>query len=360
MSQKDWINANTISDLASYEDVTKYLGSKKCATRKKHLLLGNGFSVAYDPKIFSYTALSNFIEESKNDNLINLFKAINTKNFEELMRYLDIFLVFSKTFNADEKLIKTIAITQNTLKNSLIEAVKAMHPEHVYTIPEEKSQACATFLNYYLHQDGYVFSSNYDLLLYWVIMRNRELFSYAGDGFGRELLNASNEYTTDWEPEFSTDLRWGTNKVNQNIFYLHGALPLFDTGIDILKEEYDGTHLIRKIQNRMDKNEYPIFVTAGEGKEKLTHIMHNKYLQFCYEKLTSITGTLITYGFSFGENDMHIIDAINRAASQPKGENLCSLYIGVYSDYDLQHIKRVKAAFKIPLRVYNSRTVKSW
>lgn len=50
MSKK--INPGTHFD--SYSDVVKYLEKRK---REKHLLLGNGFSIAYNPKIFSYNAL---------------------------------------------------------------------------------------------------------------------------------------------------------------------------------------------------------------------------------------------------------------------------------------------------------------
>lgn len=39
----------------------------------------------------------------------------------------------------------------------MIDAVKAMHPEHVFKIPEEKNAACCTFLEDYLVNDGYVF-----------------------------------------------------------------------------------------------------------------------------------------------------------------------------------------------------------
>ncbi|KAA6318947.1 hypothetical protein EZS27_031099 [termite gut metagenome] len=214
-----------------------------------------------------------------------------------------------------------------------------MHPEHVFKIPEEKSLACCAFMEDYLANNGYVFSSNYDLLLYWVLMRNTS--KNAGDGFGRELENPlEGEYIPDYEPEYS-ELRWGKHKDSQSVFYLHGALPFFDTGIDVIKEEYDGDYLLDKIKARMEKKEYPIFVTAGNAIEKLTHIMHNKYLSFCYDALSSITGSLITFGFNFGDNDTHIIDAINKAAQQPKPNRLWSIYIGVYSDNDYAHIKEI-------------------
>jgi len=44
--------------LPTYEKIIKYVNGQK---RKKHLLLGNGFSISYAPSIFSYNALSTFI-----------------------------------------------------------------------------------------------------------------------------------------------------------------------------------------------------------------------------------------------------------------------------------------------------------
>lgn len=346
----------SVDNLQTYQDVIKYLRKKN---RTKHLLLGNGFSMAYDAKIFSYNALSSFIENSEDELLRQLFKSVNTKNFEVIMQQLDLFIDIAKVFKVDSSLIDKIKKTSENLENSLIEAVKAMHPEHVFKIPEEKSIACCAFLEDYLANVGYVFSSNYDLLLYWVLMRNTS--ENAGDGFGREIENPleDGKYIPDYEPEYS-ELRWGKHKGSQSVFYLHGTLLLFDTGIDIIKEEYDGEYLLDNIKARMERKEYPIFVTAGNATEKLTHIMHNRYLSFCYEKLSSITGSLITFGFNFSDNDAHIIEAINKAAQQPVSNRLRSIYIGVYSDSDYAHIKNIEKKFKCPVRIYNAKTANVW
>ena len=112
----------------------------------------------------------------------------------------------------------------------------------------------------------------------------------------------------------------------------------------------------------MEDKDYPIFVTAGNAKEKLNHIMHNKYLSFCYEDFSKIKGSLITFGFNFGEYDTHIIDAINKAENYGKksGDKLFSIYIGVYSDLDLVHIEQIRNKFKFKLTPYNARTASIW
>jgi hypothetical protein len=345
-----------INLLPTFEEVNKSLRKKK---RVKHLLFGNGFSMAYDPKIFSYNALSTFIDDSKNDLLIKLFSIINTKNFELIMQQLDNFAQIAKVFSNDPDLVQKIEEASSTLKNSLIEAVKELHPEHVFIIPEEKSQCCHNYLNDFLSNDGKVFSSNYDLLPYWVLMRNDS--KIAIDGFGRELENPE-EVFIGQQAEYS-ELRWGKYKDKQNVYYLHGALPIFDTGIDIVKEEYDSHHyILQKIHERMENKEYPIFVTAGSAKEKLNHIMHNKYLSFCYDELCKIEGSLITFGFNFGEYDSHIIDAINKAAlyGARSGNKLHSVYIGVFSDENLEYIESIQSKFMCKVNLYNARTANIW
>ncbi|UFH31643.1 DUF4917 family protein [Chryseobacterium sp. C-71] len=345
-----------IEELQTYEQVINYLDKRK---RSYHLLFGNGFSMAYDPKIFSYNALSTFIENTDDEFLKKLFKVANTKNFELIMQQLDNFVEIAKVFEIDNSFISKILEANSTLKNSLIEAVKELHPEHVFIVAEERSKSCHSFLDNFLSKGGKIYSTNYDLLMYWVLMRNAS--KIAIDGFGRELLNPE-ETKAGQEPEWS-DLIWGENKNRQNIFYLHGTLPIFDTGTEIVKEEYDSRHyLLQKISDRMESKSYPIFVTAGNAQEKLNQISHNKYLAFCYDDFSNIEGSLIVFGFNFGEYDTHIIDAINKAANQgmPAANILRSVYIGVYSDESLEYLESIKDKFRCKINYFNAKTVSIW
>ena len=342
--------------LETFDDV---VASIKTAKRPFHLLLGNGFSMAYDPDIFSYNALYDFIETLDDELLSKLFGIVNTKNFEDIMEQLDTFSALLDAFGSDAKLKKKVAAASATLKQSLVAAIKALHPEHVFTVPQEESDACARFLKKFLDSGGHIYTTNYDLLLYWVLMRNQVLASV--DGFGRDRENPD-EYVPEDELEYS-ELRWGKYRQEQVIFYVHGALPLFDTGVEIVKEEYKNSHyLLENIGERISRGEYPIFVTGGNGREKLTHIMHNRYLAHCYESFSSIEGSLVTFGFNFGEYDDHIIDAINTAAkfgrkSPPK---LWSIYIGVYSPDDKKHIESIASRIKCKVHIYDAKTAHVW
>lgn len=345
------------NEIPNYESVLKKLNGREFS---KHLLMGNGFSMAYDHKIFSYNALYDFIEKLEDPVLSKLFEVINTKNFEQVMRQLDTFIEIAEAFDEDKGLIKKLREASALLQHSLIEAVSSLHPEHVFEIPDEQSLSCYDFLNEYLEKDGKVFSTNYDLLLYWILIRNQS--KRALDGFGREHLNPVETRRGQEDAEFG-ELYWGKYKDEQTVYHIHGTLPIFDTGTEIEKEVYRDRHyLLGNIKERMNNKEYPIFVTAGDGQEKLKHIYHNRYLTHCYENLCNIQGSLISFGFNFGEYDFHIIDAINRAAKRgaQSGEKLFSIYIGVYSEEDLEYIKSIQDKFDCKVNVYNSQTAKIW
>jgi Domain of unknown function (DUF4917) len=342
--------------LMQYDEM---MASLKKKGRTTSLLMGNGFSMAYDKSIFSYNALYDFLATKENPQLIKLFAAIKTKNFELIMQQLDTTLKLLDAFDSDASLIERVANTSEQLKLGLIEAIKDLHPEHVFKIPEHKSIACANFLNAFLEGDGQIFTTNYDLLLYWVLM-SQSVESHV-DGFGRELQNpqeAEQGQTKDW-----SDLIWGPHQIEQNVHYLHGAMHIFDTGSEIEKEQYaEGTYLLEKIHARLNRAEYPVFVTAGNGDEKLSQIRHNRYLSHCYDQLSCIDGSLIAFGFNFGQYDDHIIDALNRAfhirSKQPP--KLWSLYIGIYSAADLDHIKTIENKFHMPVRMFDAKTANVW
>jgi hypothetical protein len=70
------------TEIQTFDQMMAYLRRQN---RKASLLMGNGFSMAFDKGIFSYNALFDFVI-SKKDALINkLFATIKTKNFGECL-----------------------------------------------------------------------------------------------------------------------------------------------------------------------------------------------------------------------------------------------------------------------------------
>jgi len=326
--------------------------------RAFHLLLGNGFSLAYAPNIFSYNALYNFVAELENPILKELFEVVGTHDFERVMQQLDTFAALGTAFGVDDRVRARIREAAAALKRSLIDAIRSLHPEHVFKIPEQRCSACIAFLRPFLDSKGALFTTNYDLLLYWVLMRGG---LNAIDGFGRDRENPD-EYVPAEELEYS-ELRWGRNLGGQNVFYLHGALPLFDTGVEIVKEEYTTeAFLLQTIAQRIEGGDYRVFVTAGDGTQKLTHIRHNPYLEHCHKALASLNGSLVTFGFNFGEQDSHIVSAFQKAThnGQKVPERLWSVYVGVYSESDKDRAAELARELKCKVKMFDARTAPVW
>lgn len=355
------VKRNVSKHYNSYEEVLAYLHNEK---RVVNLLLGNGFSMAYNPAIFSYNALAGKISSDEDSTLKTLFDTIKTSNFEDVMQSLDILLKLANAFGADGKFIQSIKDAYSKLQVRLINTIEKIHPEHVFKLTSNEIELCGNFLVPFLSKSksGKVFSTNYDLLLYWVLMRYEDLSKSMthSDGFGKERIDEGGQYTTAIDRVYSDELIWGGNSETQNIFYLHGALHLFDNRTQIIKERYDGTYIMDKIHQRLIKNQYPIFVTAGTGDEKLNHIMHNGYLADAYNHLKSISGSLITVGFGFGEYDKHIIQAIKAAASQSLDDCLRSVYVGVFNDGDREHIQKIANEFGCKVNTFDSSKMKIW
>jgi len=101
--------------------------------------------MSYAPTIFTYNALHGFIERLDNPVLRALFQVVGTHDFEKVMQQLETFASLCDALGLKGGLKERILEAAEDLKRSLIDAIRALHPEHVYTIPESKCDACAAF-----------------------------------------------------------------------------------------------------------------------------------------------------------------------------------------------------------------------
>ncbi|MWT96673.1 DUF4917 family protein, partial [Escherichia coli] len=125
----------------------------------------------------------------------------------------------------------------------------------------------------------------YDLLLYWTQMHTAEGEPPdSDDGFRASADDFDASYVV-WEPGQSHE---------QNMWFLHGALHVFDSGIEIQKYTWSktGVRLIDQIRDALSKNLFPIFVSEGTSAEKYERIRHNDYLAKAYRSFGSIGGAL--------------------------------------------------------------------
>lgn len=355
---------------SSYQELIDYLrnqpdGFNKGKKRPLSLLLGNGFSVNYSPNIFTYRSLASRVEKTGTPLVRKLFSALKTENFELIMEQLDQMIAVLQVMPELEDAAKDLAKAKEDLKLALIDAIKELHPENVNALTDDQIKKCALFLSDFLNSEGKLFTTNYDLLLYWVINRGLDENLRPSDGFTRYVTNPQEVYRNTAPPKKS-ELLW-LSKENQSVFNLHGGLHIFDDKGKIIKETYDkltGSWLLEKIKSRMDNGHYPIFVTDGNAEKKLQHIRRNRYLSNAYESLRSIKGSLVVFGFSFNENDDHIIEAINSAAGYTENgrirNSLLSVNIGVYDAAAKEHIESISHKFALKVNTFDSSNAGIW
>ncbi len=320
-------------------------------TPNAHLLLGNGFSMSYDPKRFSFTTL---LESATRDGIIDkdselykVFQGLETADFETVMRAMENSKEIIKVYGGDSALQKKIAKDSEALKEYLVRIITNNHPEKSTSLSVKEKNACVAFLKKFKR----IYTLNYDLLLYWASMQDMsESFS---DGFGN---------TEDSEHEgYVVYKNSGSSKMN--VHYLHGALHYFDAGDEIIKKTYANTdiNIIDQVRESLKINIYPIFISEGTSEQKKTKILHSAYLNHCYKSLRSIGGDLVIFGASLKENDKHILDAIIESPIK-------RIYLGVSGEDAATHIRAAvdthnadsDAKHKKELHLYDYKTVDVW
>ena len=336
---------------------------------KRHLLLGNGFSIACRADIFHYGSLYDQADFSDAPELQAVFAALGTKDFEAVIRTLESAATILPAYVADggaapAKMLEHAAL----LKEILVQTIAGNHPHIPSDIPSAKFWACRRFLSHFLSGEkaGCVFTLNYDLLLYWTLMHDDLPFGNPielakSDGFGNDEEEPDAEYVV-WQGE--------TNAHGASVMFLHGALHLFDSGRDLLKYTWvrKGVPLIDQARAALATNKFPLFVAEGTSTQKKAKIRHNAYL---YQGLKQLTSNVIQgkhcwfiFGHSLAANDDHVLTRIGRGRFK-------KLYVGLYGDpleaWNKEIMGRAKWLSSLrhekwPLEVtfYQAETAKVW
>ncbi|HET6225515.1 MAG TPA: DUF4917 family protein [Bacteroidia bacterium] len=343
---------------------------------KKHLLLGNGFSIACINKVFSYNSLFDETDFTAFPEIKKSFEQLKTTDFELVIEALEkaALIIPGYTEELPQTIIK-IAKDAIRIKELLIGTLANRHPELPSDVPAEKYIACRKFISHFIANDvndGRIYSLNYDLLLYWTLMHDVENESYTlnfNDGFGRDINNENGETS------ISDYLIWQGKTELQNIYYLHGALHLVDSGQALMKFSWKdtGKKLIDQCRNALNENKFPLFVTEGDYQKKLEKITHNAYLYTSFESFENVmlagksktpgNTCLFTYGVSFSNNDEHVFEAI--ASGRIK-----HLYIGIFGELrsdankeiiaKVESLKRRRTKFPLEITYYCSSSAKVW
>src|SRR5579885_2383655 len=136
--------------------------------KKKHVLLGNGFSRACRNDIFAYGALFTRADFTAIPLAQSAFEKLGTTDFEVVMRALHMASLLVELYAPTQtNLAAQFNAEAERLRDVLANAIAQNHPERPNDIASERYAACLKFLNNF----SSVYTLNYDLLLYWAIMQ---------------------------------------------------------------------------------------------------------------------------------------------------------------------------------------------
>lgn len=263
--------------------------------KKRHLLTGNGFSIACRPDIFVYGKLFEQADFSKlSSSARDSFEALQTTDFERVIRALRDATRLVHLYASEPEIRIRMETDADGLRDVLVSTIARSHPDRPSDILEAEYQSCRAFLSNFAN----IYTLNYDLLLYWTVMHVSDGESpTSDDGFRKSKDDSTAGYVV-WEPE---------NSHEQNIHYLHGALHIFDAGAETQKYTWvnTGVRLTEQIRSALGREFYPIFVAEGTSREKLQRIKHSDFLSKAYRSFQNIGGCLFIYGHSLAETDEH-------------------------------------------------------
>lgn len=321
------------------------------AKGNKHLLLGNGFSVALFPQIFNYKKLSDHID---NQDIKKLFTEFNTTDFEYVMYKLIECLRVLEYYDRDSPLYNTINSDIETLKEILISVIAQHHPDNPKSITDDQYDSCFHFLSHF--QSGKVYTFNYDLLLYWVFMH----FIDSPD----KKLKINDGFRTYDEDESMVTWEIGRER-HQNLYYIHGAMHLFRDKRSVIEKfnwKNTGISISEQVRMAVSENKLPIFISEGTSEHKLKRITENGYLARAMASLKSIRGNLFIFGHSIRDEDDHVFDLIIRDGK------VNNIFISVFGDMNStanQHIiKKIENWNNLDTEknfyLYNAQSAKVW
>lgn len=337
---------------------------------KRHLILGNGFSIGCRAEIFHYASLFNEADFSDIPEVTEVFDALETQDFEVAIHTLEntskLFPIYAPdTAAGAERMLEHAA----RLKEVLVATIAENHPATPNSIDEAEFESCRKFLSHFLAPDrnGYVFTLNYDLLLYWALMHDDNLTGddavelRKNDSFGNDEDEPDADYVV-WQGE--------TAAHSANVHFLHGALHLFDAGSELQKYTWvrKGEPLVDQTRAAIAADKFPLFVAEGTSAKKKRKIRHNAYLYQGFKVLTANANTkthcFFILGHSLAKNDDHILKRLGRG-------HFKKLYVGLFGDpqseANAEIVNRARTIaslrnerFPLELAFFDSATANVW
>ncbi len=258
------------------------------------ILIGNGASLAIWDS-FGYRSL---FEQAKSSGLGHplthdeqaVFDALGTTNFEQVLASLSTAAMVCRALGQEFDRINSC---YDKIRLALTEAVHASHVPWECIPTSTLKRIREAVLPF-----DFVYTTNYDLLLYWSIMSEKAkgFKDYFWDDCRFNIAD-----TEAWEKA-------------TKILYLHGALHLYrlPSGETYKQRAEPNNSLLDAFIAQHDQGVVPMLVTEGTSKDKLASIYHSDYLSFAYSKFSRHEGPVVVFGHSLGESDAHLVAAMQK------------------------------------------------
>lgn len=262
------------------------------------LILGNGASIAFDPR-FGYHSLKEKATELAliTADVHRVFDHLHTADFELVLRMLWHASKINQALS-----IPDVRTTQayEAVREAIIQTVQAIH------VPHDQVRARLDTAAAFMGRFSTVLSLNYDVLVYWAILVANES---APNRFKDCFLGG--EFQQDWQ-RFRKP--YGKNSKATLVFYPHGSLALGAdlTGVEFKVHADDDATLLDSIFDTWRAGDTsPVFVSEGTSDQKSSAIRRSPYLSKVYQEvLPDLGDSVVIFGWSLGENDDHLLDAV--------------------------------------------------
>lgn len=256
------------------------------------LLVGNGMSINLSSK-FAYEVLREEIDFPKGleKSEREIFELFRTTDFELVLGKLQDTMALAAILQEEVRPYRERFVN---IQKALGKTLHEVHPAWA-DIPRETLEV----LRHEFERYGRIFTTNYDLLLYWAIAPEIGNFR---DCFWaeRNAFDPSNCYVG---PDYTAT------------YYLHGAFHLVVEGSGVTRKLTRHSGQLLDQFGEPDENDRgaprPLLVTEGSSAGKLEAIEENSYLRHAYRTLKEDKGSLVIFGHSLREQDHHLVDAIN-------------------------------------------------
>ena len=201
------------------------------------------------------------------------------------------------------------------LRGSFLKTVRDWHPEP-FEVEAQILRRAPLLLEF-----SEIFTTNYDLLIYWMVMRPT-------------LRTKFTDHFRGSSPTFSP-----ANSVpfpdRRSVVYLHGAIHLeHDDSGTVRKRTAGKSTILGQIDHR-PIGWQPLMITGGSPTSKREMIGGVPYLGFGLDRLAE-PGNLVVLGHGLGKPDDHVLHAIARRMSRTPGRK--ALAVSIYREADVSRI----------------------